>query len=120
MLWAASDYQGTIRDWMKITSSDVHLVEHVSYDAFGEIESIKDGNGSSVEFSDRDAFFAYTGRLYDPATELQNNLNRWYDPKAGRWISEDPIGFAAGDANLYRYVGNEPTGWVDPDGKSKG
>ena len=43
-------------------------------------------------------------------------MHRWYDPLAGRWISEDPIGFAAGDANLYRYVGNEVTGAVDPSG----
>ncbi len=49
-------------------------------------------------------------------TAQQNNLNRWYDPKVGRWISEDPIGFAAGDSNLYRYVGNSPTNATDPNG----
>ena len=38
------------------------------------------------------------------------------DPQVGRWVSEDPIGFAARDANLYRYVGNETTGYVDPHG----
>ena len=54
--------------------------------------------------------------MFDPASGLQNNLNRWYDPEVGRWISEDPIGFAAGDANLYRYVGNSPTNYTDPDG----
>jgi uncharacterized protein RhaS with RHS repeats len=37
---------------------------------------------------------------------LQWNINRWYDANVGRWISEDPIGFEAGDGNLYRYVGN--------------
>ncbi|MCO8123236.1 hypothetical protein NHH03_15920 [Stieleria sp. TO1_6] len=31
-------------------------------------------------------------------------------------ISQDPIGFAAGDANLYRYVGNGPTNATDPSG----
>jgi uncharacterized protein RhaS with RHS repeats len=31
-------------------------------------------------------------------------------------VSEDPIGFAAGDANLYRYVGNSVTNAVDPQG----
>jgi len=31
------------------------------------------------------------------------------DPKIGRWMEEDPDGFAAGDADLYRYVGNDPT-----------
>ncbi len=31
-------------------------------------------------------------------------------------LSNDPIGFAAGDANLYRYVGNGPTNATDPSG----
>jgi hypothetical protein len=39
-----------------------------------------------------------------------------YDPTIGRWISQDPIGFAAGDANLYRYVGNRPASLLDPTG----
>ncbi len=37
-------------------------------------------------------------------------------PSVRAWISEDPIGFAAGDANLYRYVGNGATYAVDPTG----
>ena len=28
----------------------------------------------------------------------------------------DPLGFAAGDANLYRYVGNDPPDLTDPTG----
>jgi hypothetical protein len=31
-------------------------------------------------------------------------------------ISQDPIGFAAGDVNQYRYVGNGPTNGTDPSG----
>jgi len=31
-------------------------------------------------------------------------------------FSQDPIGFDAGDANLYRYVGNHPTNATDPSG----
>ena len=45
-----------------------------------------------------------------------DELHRWYDAGVGRWLSQDPIGFAAGDANLYRYVGNGATNWVDPSG----
>jgi hypothetical protein len=30
--------------------------------------------------------------------------------------SQDPLGFVAGDANLYRYVGNSPTNATDPTG----
>jgi RHS repeat-associated protein len=67
-----------------------------------------------------DEAFAFTGRYLDKDTGLQNNLNRWYDSDTGRWLSEDPIGFAAGDENLYRYVNNEPTNWTDPTGLQGG
>jgi RHS repeat-associated protein len=45
-----------------------------------------------------------------------NNFNRWYDAGVGRWISEDPIGFAGGDANLVRYVGNYVIQFADAPG----
>ncbi len=48
-------------------------------------------------------------------TQLQNNLNRWYDARVGRWLSEDPVGFDAGDGNLYRY-GLAPLVTTDPFG----
>ena len=35
-------------------------------------------------------------------------MRRYYDAAIGRFVSQDPKGFAAGDTNLYRYVGNEP------------
>jgi len=39
-----------------------------------------------------------------------------FDPSIGKWMTDDPEGFAAGDANLYRYCGNGPTDGVDPTG----
>jgi hypothetical protein len=39
-----------------------------------------------------------------------------YSPTLGRFATTDPIGFLAGDVNLYRYVGNHPTSAVDPTG----
>jgi hypothetical protein len=47
---------------------------------------------------------------------LYYNRARYLDPTTGRWTTQDPLGFAAGDANLYRYVGNTPTLLVDPSG----
>jgi hypothetical protein len=47
---------------------------------------------------------------------LQYNINRRYDLKNARWLSEDPIGFAGGDENLCRYVGNAPLVGSDPYG----
>lgn len=60
--------------------------------------------------------YEYTGREFDSGTVLQYHRARWYDPLSGRWMSEDPTGFAAGDGNLYRYAGNSPTNLIDADG----
>ena len=45
-----------------------------------------------------------------------NQILPVYDATIGRWTSQDPLGFDAGDANLYRYVGNAPTGYLDAFG----
>jgi len=63
-----------------------------------------------------DELFGYTSREWDSDVGLQYNRARWYDPAAGRWLSQDPIGFAGGDANLYRMVGNHTTYATDPSG----
>ncbi len=49
-------------------------------------------------------------------TGLQHNLFRGYDSALGQWLSEDPIGFGAGDENLRRYTGNGVTNAMDPLG----
>ncbi|MBT1077317.1 RHS repeat-associated core domain-containing protein, partial [Geobacter grbiciae] len=41
---------------------------------------------------------------------------RYYDASIGRFISEDPAGFSAGDVNLMAYVGGNPIMGVDPSG----
>jgi len=58
----------------------------------------------------------FTSREFDAETGLYYNRARYLDPTTGRWTTQDPLGFAAGDANLYRYVGNTPTMLVDPSG----
>jgi RHS repeat-associated protein len=44
--------------------------------------------------------------MRDNVSDLQWNINRWYDANVGRWCSEDPIGFRGKDENLYRYADN--------------
>jgi len=45
---------------------------------------------------------------------LHYNLNRYYDPNAGRFIHQDPISLEGG-ANVYRYT-QDPVNWIDPFG----
>lgn len=59
--------------------------------------------------------YQYTGREND-GTGLYSYRARYFSPQLKRFISEDPIGLAAGDTNLQAYVGNSPTNYVDPTG----
>jgi|GEM_PF-2561716 len=84
------------------------MFSHSIYDAFGRVTS--ESNPTI------DSLFFFTGRPFDSDTQLQNNLNRWYDAGVGRWLSEDPIGFNGGSPNLYGYVTNAPNYLTDPSG----
>jgi RHS repeat-associated protein len=77
-----------------------------SYEPFGTATA--SGTSSSNELR-------YTGREND-GTGIYYYRARYYHPGLQRFISEDPIGFAGGDTNLYAYVGNSPTGLIDPLG----
>jgi uncharacterized protein RhaS with RHS repeats len=41
---------------------------------------------------------------------------RYYSPTQGRFISQDPLGFATGTTNLYNYANSDPTDLTDPTG----
>jgi RHS repeat-associated protein len=60
--------------------------------------------------------YTYTSREYDAETGMYFYRARYYDPKAGRFVTKDPIGFVGGDVNLYGYVLNNPVRGVDPLG----
>ncbi len=49
--------------------------------------------------------FIYTGRRYDPETQLYFYRARYHSPTLGRFISKDPIGYVAGSMGLYESVG---------------
>ncbi|MGC0935483.1 RHS repeat-associated core domain-containing protein [Pantoea agglomerans] len=59
----------------------------------------------------------YQGQYFDAETGLHYNRSRYYDPDAGRFVSQAPIGLAGG-VNLYQYAPN-PLSWVDPLGLSR-
>jgi RHS repeat-associated protein len=108
--WTLTDHLNTVRDIAKYNpgTDTTTVVNHLVYDAFGRVTS---ETNPAVE-----SLFLFTARPFDADTGLQNNLNRWYDPAVGRWLSEDPVGYDAGDINLFRYCANNPVLYTDPSG----
>jgi len=88
-----------------IANSSASAIDSNGYDSFGNVT-----NGS---FTSR---YQYTGRESDPLSGLSFYRARFYDSNLGRFGSEDPIGFKAGDINLYGYVNNRPLLYRDPLG----
>jgi RHS repeat-associated protein len=97
-------------------------------DALGSVTSLSNAAGTITDTYTFDSFgnpaatigttvnpFRYTGREFDTETGLYFYRARYFDPAAGRFLSEDPIGLWGG-LNLYRYVKNNPTGYIDPSG----
>jgi RHS repeat-associated protein len=60
--------------------------------------------------------FQFTGREND-GNGLYYYRARYFSPSQSRFLSEDPLEFNAGDTNLYAYVFNSPTNFVDPTGE---
>lgn len=61
------------------------------------------------------AGYAFTGREWDSETGLYYYRARYYDPRSGRFLSEDPVGLRDGP-NRYTYVHNAPVNATDPFG----
>lgn len=103
--WMLGDDIGSVRD---VVGDDGTVLNHIVYNAFGQVI-----NETDWDLSPR---YGFAGRELDIDADLYFNRARYYDANTGRFISQDPIGFGGGDDNLYRYVGNAPTMFTDPDG----
>ncbi len=87
-----------------LTNSAGATAETYTYDSFGNVTA---SSGSLTNP------FQYTGRESDVETGLYYYRARYYDPQTGRFLSQDPWDQGP---NLYIYVENDPTNFVDPLG----
>jgi RHS repeat-associated protein len=116
--WTFADHQDSVRDIVSGNAADRgQVVEHRQYDSFGKVVRRTTGpQAGAATTAGVGVEFAYAGRPFEARTGLSDNRARWYEPGTGRFVNEDPSGFKGGDANLFRYVGNDPLNQVDPSG----
>jgi RHS repeat-associated protein len=107
--WYLTDHLGSVRD---VVNDNGVVLDHIDYTAFGNVT-----NETNPAKGDR---FGWAGGVRDGETGLSFFDHRYYNPQTGEWTTKDPSGFRAGDANLYRYVGNDATNATDPTGLFNG
>ena len=99
------DHLGSPR--LVVNSLDGTIMQRLDYNEWGNV--IADTNPSFQPFG-------FAGGLYDADTKLVKFGARDYSASVARWSSKDPILFAGGDTNLYRYVVGDPVNYFDPEG----
>ena len=112
--WYQNDHLGTPHS---LTDSLGALVYSCTYNAYGQVQTEtqhqQQERGLRVETNLR-----FQGQYADEETGLFYNLNRYYDPGLGRYLTADPIGLLGG-VNQYQYVDGNPINAFDPLGLLK-
>lgn len=101
-----TDQVGSVNGVVARDGAPLHWVD---YDSFGEPRTAVPNEFGPVRFA---------GRYWIEEAGLYQNSLRYYDPALRRFLQQDPIRYEGGDYNLYRYVGNNPLSFTDPNGKS--
>jgi RHS repeat-associated protein len=113
LFWTLQDRQQSVGDAINATGT---VQIHEDYDAFGNChQTVTTYAGGSIAETDIPRY-GYTCQETEPLfASLMFYGGRWYDTATGRFLSEDPSGFTAGDMNLYAYC-NNPINMTDPTG----
>ena len=97
-----------------VTNGSGDVVERYDYDPFGR-PAIYDAAETLLAQSALANGRLFTGREYDGESGRYHYRLRTMDPELGRFHQYDPL-YYADCMNLYAYVGNRPTYYVDPTG----
>jgi len=105
-------YQHTDALGSLVATSDTtgRVIERLNYDPYGAVV------GSSMHSG-----IGYTGHVMDGGTGLTYMQQRYYDPAIGRFLSVDPVtvdSSTGANFNRYKYAGNNPYRFYDPDGRA--
>ncbi|WP_244656861.1 RHS repeat-associated core domain-containing protein [Pseudomonas sp. CFBP 8772] len=108
LAWYQCDHLGTPQE---ITDQNGNTAWSAQYKAWGEAQENRSEFAQQVGLTNP---IRFQGQYHDHETGLHYNRHRYYDPRVGRFISEDPIGYLGG-LNIYQY-GPNSISWVDPLG----
>jgi RHS repeat-associated protein len=107
-----------------LTDSSGDIVEAYDTDAYGNTLVFSGPGTDSDWFTDDDVLsnqpaceYIFTGRHYDPESQIYFYRARYYHPQLGRFISRDPIGYSD-SLNLYEYVKGHAAIALDPTGQA--
>ena len=92
----------------EMTDKDGNLLWFGNYTGWGRLKK------NERVYNDAHQPFRLQNQYFDEETGLHYNFFRYYEPDAGRFMNQDPIGLAVGD-NLYRFALNGQD-WLDPLG----
>ncbi|MDR0521504.1 MAG: RHS repeat-associated core domain-containing protein [Planctomycetaceae bacterium] len=90
-----------------------NVLERYKYDGFGRRTVLSADAVVEKTSSEYNWNRAFTGQVLDAETGMMLYRMRYYNVSLGRWTSRDPIGYQAGDENLFRYCFNAPLDWID-------
>ena len=94
-----------------LTDSEQTVARTYDYSPFGVLTGGSDN--ADLGNADRSRF---KGALWSgPAVDVYYMRHRWYEPKTGRFLSEDPLGLGGG-VNQYTYALDDPINHKDPRG----
>ena len=91
-----------------MTDKDGNLLWFGDYYGWGKLKSKTKISGTAHQP------FRLQNQYADRETGLHYNFLRYYEPDAGRFVNQDPIGLWGGD-NLYAFAPNAME-WIDPLG----
>jgi RHS repeat-associated protein len=91
------------------------VVERFVYDPYG-LPTVLTPAWGSRSGSSYAWVYMHQGGRFEQFSGLYNFRNRDSSTAFGRWVQLDPLGFAAGDRNLYRFEMGGPLNHLDPKG----
>ena len=116
VFWYEKNLQGDI---VAIYDESGTLLITYTYNAWGEFTTMTHNGGYSTAAYDNP--FTYRGYYYEESLFMYYLGSRYYDQRAGRFISADgyiSTGQGILGNNMYAYCGNNPVMRVDPTGEA--